>query len=82
MESHMPSKTKVSKGYLTVVPKEVRKASQVQEGDILEWSVEEEKIVIRPRRRRTIDDIAGLISHGGDAVVSKRLVQGRQRDRR
>ena len=71
----MLSKSKVSKGYLTVVPKEVRKATRVREGDILEWSLEGEKIVIRPRRRRTLEDITGLIAHGGDAVRSKRRVQ-------
>lgn len=71
----MLSKTKVSKGYLTVVPKEVREASQILEGDLLEWSIEDDKIVVRPRRMRTADDITGLISRGGDAVKSKRRVQ-------
>jgi len=71
----MLSKTRVSKGYLTVVPKEVRKASHILEGDFLEWSIEDEKIIVKPRRRRTVDDITGLISHGGDAVESKRRVQ-------
>ena len=71
----MVSKSKISKGYLTVVPKEVRKATRVREGDILEWSLEGEKIVVRPRRRRTLEDITGLIAHGGDAVRSKRRVQ-------
>lgn len=78
----MLSKTKVSRGYLTVVPKEVRKVSRVREGDFLEWSLEGDKIVIRPRHRRTVDDITAIISHGGDAVVSKRRVQRGQRDRR
>jgi AbrB family looped-hinge helix DNA binding protein len=71
----MLSKTKVSKGYLTVVPKEVREATKILEGDLLEWSIEEDKIIVRPRRKRTVDDITGLISHGGDAVKSKRRVQ-------
>ena len=71
----MLSKSKISKGYLTVVPKAVRKATKVREGDILEWSLEGEKIIIRPRRRRTLEDITGLIAHGGDAVRSKRRVQ-------
>ena len=81
-EIDMLSKSKVSKGFLTVVPKEVRRASQVQEGDILEWSVEGDKIVVRPRRRRTLDDITGLIAHGGDAVASKRRAQRGGRDPR
>jgi bifunctional DNA-binding transcriptional regulator/antitoxin component of YhaV-PrlF toxin-antitoxin module len=78
----MLSKTKVSKGYLTVVPREIRKASEVKEGDILEWSLEGDKIVVRPRRRRTIDDVAELFSHGGDAVAAKREAQRGVRDRR
>ncbi len=70
----MLSKTKVSKGYLTVVPKEVREALQIIEGNLLEWSVEADKIVVTPRRIRTVDDITGLISRGGDAVRSKRRI--------
>ena len=57
------------------MPKEVREASQILEGDFLEWSIEDDKIVVRPRKRRTVDDITGLISRGGDAVGSKRRVQ-------
>lgn len=71
----MLSKTKVSKGYLTVVPKKVREASEIHEGDLLEWSIEDGKIVIRSRPRRTVEDVRGIVSHGGDAVKSKRRVQ-------
>ncbi len=74
-DSDMLSKTKVSKGYLTVVPKKVREASEIREGDLLEWSIEEGKIVIRPRPRRTVKDVTGIISHGGDAVESKHRAQ-------
>ncbi len=81
-DSEMLSKSKVSKGYLTVVPKDVRKATQVREGDILEWSLEGDKIVVRPRRRRTLDDITGLIARGGDAVASKRKAQRGEPDPR
>ena len=78
----MLSRTKVSKGYLTVVPKDIRRASGILEGDILEWALEEDRIVVRARRRRTIDDIIGLGSHGGDAVEDKRRVARGQRVRR
>lgn len=81
-DSDMLSKSKVSKGYLTVVPKDVRKAIQVREGDILEWSLEGDKIVVRPRPRRTLDDITGLIARGGDAVASKRKAQRGEPDPR
>lgn len=78
----MLSKSKVSKGYLTVVPKDVRRASKIEEGDILEWTIEGGAIVVRPRHRRTIDDITGLIAAGGDAVADKRRLQRGQRVRR
>ncbi len=79
---NMPSRTKVSKGYLTVVPQEIRNASDVREGDVLEWSLEGDKIVVRPRHPRTIDDVVALFGHGDDAVASKRDVQRGVRDRR
>ena len=41
------AKTKVSKGNLTVVPKPVREALNIKEGDILEWHVENGKIVVK-----------------------------------
>jgi len=75
-------RSKVSKGYLTVVPKDVRKASKIEEGDLLDWAIEGQTIVVRPRRRRTIDDITGLIAVGGDAVADKRRLQRGQRVRR
>ncbi len=79
---NMPSRTKVSKGYLTIVPREIRNASDVREGDVLEWSLEGDKIVVRPRHPRTIDDVVALLGHGDDAVASKRDVQRGVRDRR
>lgn len=78
----MLSKTKVSRGFLTVVPKEIRRASGISEGDVLEWALEGGTIVVRPRRRRTIEDIVALGSHGGDAVADKRKVARGQRVRR
>jgi bifunctional DNA-binding transcriptional regulator/antitoxin component of YhaV-PrlF toxin-antitoxin module len=70
------SESRVSKGYLTVVPKGIRRAAEIGEGDVLEWEVDDERIVVRKRKRRTVSDITGMISHGGDAVGSKREVQG------
>lgn len=71
----MSSRSKVSRGYLAVVPKSVREASKIREGDTLEWAVEGDKIVVRPRKRITVDDITGLVSGSGDAVESKSHVQ-------
>ena len=72
----------MSKGYLTVVPKEIRNESKINEGDFLEWSIEGDRIIVRPRARRSSDDVVGLISHGGDSVASKRRQQRGQRDSR
>ncbi len=73
----MMSKTKVSKGHSTVVPKHIRKSLGVQEGDILEWTTDGERAVVRPRKRRTFEDITALIAVGGDAVRDKkRLARG------
>ena len=71
----MTSESKVSRGYLTVVPKSIRKAAVVQEGDILSWAIEADRIVVVPRRRGTITGVTGIIAHGGDAVRDKRRVQ-------
>lgn len=72
----MLAETKVSKGNLTVVPKEVRNFAGVREGDVLTWEVKGDKIIVRHRRPRTLKDIIGMISHGGDAVMDKKHVQG------
>jgi bifunctional DNA-binding transcriptional regulator/antitoxin component of YhaV-PrlF toxin-antitoxin module len=70
------SESRVSKGYLTVVPKGIRRAVAIGEGDVLEWEVDDDRVVVRKRTRRTVSDITGMISHGGDAVQSKREAQG------
>jgi len=71
----MISKTKVSTGNLTVVPRDVRRTLGVRPGDVLEWTVVGGKAVIRPRKRRTLDDITAMISVGGDAVKDKKRAQ-------
>ena len=45
MYSEMISKSKVSKGNLTVVPKYIRRSLGVHEGDYLEWSLEGDRAV-------------------------------------
>ena len=71
----MISKTKVSTGNLTVVPRDVRRSLGVRPGDVLEWTVVRGKAVIKPRKRRTLDDITAMISVGGDAVKDKKRAQ-------
>lgn len=71
----MATESSVSKGYLTVVPKHIRKAVDIGEGDKLSWRLEDGQIIVTPRRVRSVRDVTGLISHGGDAVESKRRAQ-------
>lgn len=68
-------KTKISKGFQTVVPKDIRKKLGIEPGDSLLWEDKNGNIVVRPKKRTTIEDITGMISVGGDAVVSKKKAQ-------
>jgi len=79
MSSQVLSETKISSGFLTVVPKEVRRMVNAREGDLVEWTLRGEEFLVRIRRPRTVADIVGIISHGGDAVASKRETQGMSR---
>lgn len=76
MSERSISESRISNGYLTVVPARIRKVTGARAGDRLEWRVRGTEITIKIRRRKTIDDIAGMMSHGGDAVASKKAVQG------
>ncbi len=71
----MLSETKVSSKYQTVVPSKVRKDYDIEPGDILEWEEAGEAIIIKVRKRISLDDIVGLISVGGNAVKSKKKIQ-------
>ena len=78
----MSSKSKISKGFLTVVPRDVRRKVGLKEGDTIEWTVNGESIRVLPHNKVCIDDIIAIASHGGDAVVSKKEIQVGKRDRR
>ena len=71
----MTSKTKLSEGYSTVLPAEIRKALHLAPGDILLWEIEGDTIRIKPRKKATLDTITGITSCGGDAVQDKKKVQ-------
>jgi len=75
-------RSKVFSGYRTIVPVDIRRTSEIKEGDMLEWAIEEGTIVVRPRRRRTLDDITDLATTGSDAVADGRSLPGRERPRR
>ncbi|MCG7847726.1 MAG: AbrB/MazE/SpoVT family DNA-binding domain-containing protein [ANME-2 cluster archaeon] len=71
----MLSETKISKGFQTVIPSKIRKIYKINAGDILDWTDTEDGILVQPRKKRTLQDITGLIKTEGDAVESKKLVQ-------
>ncbi len=75
----MTIESRVSKGFLTVVPKAIRREMKVTAGDRLTWTVEDNRMIVIPRRVKALEDITGVISHGGDAVAAKRRVQRGQR---
>jgi len=71
----MLSETKISKGFQTVIPSKIRKIYKINAGDILDWTDTEDGILVQPRKKRTLQDITGLIKTEGDAVESKKIVQ-------
>jgi bifunctional DNA-binding transcriptional regulator/antitoxin component of YhaV-PrlF toxin-antitoxin module len=71
----MLSETLISKGYQTVVPAKIRKAHKIMPGDVLEWIDSEKGIIVQPRKKRTLNDIIGLVKTEGDAVESKKRIQ-------
>jgi AbrB family looped-hinge helix DNA binding protein len=75
MRTQMPSKTKISEGYSTVVPSDIRKRLELAPGDILQWDIEDDSIRIRPRKKATLDRIIGIGACGGDAVSDKKKAQ-------
>ena len=54
-------KTKISKGYQTVVPAEVRSKFNSEPGDEVIWSIIGEDVFIRIKKRTNIDPIKELI---------------------
>ena len=74
-EINMLSETIISNGYQTVVPAKIRKAHNLMPGDVLEWIETEKGIMVYPRKKRTLNDIIGLIKADGDAVESKKQIQ-------
>lgn len=71
----MPSKTKISEGYSTVLPSEIRKVLDLEPGDILLWETRDGVITIHPRKKETLEGICGMVSSGGDAVNDKKHLQ-------
>ena len=79
MSSTALIESRLSTGFLTVLPKEIRQKIGAREGDLLQWELRGTELMVRLRKRRTIEDITGLGRSGGDAVATKKLVQGANR---
>lgn len=71
----MRCETKVSSGYSTIVPADIRKSLGINPGDILEWILDDNEIVVKPRKKMQLGDIVGLIKEGGDALSAKKRIQ-------
>ena len=74
----MLSKTKISKGFQTVIPSAVRETFDVEAGDYVEWMEGRDGLVVRFRKRKRLRDLTGIGSVPADAVeVKKRAQRGK-----
>ena len=74
-ETRKIAETKVSKGYRTVVPSDLRRAYAIAPGDRLVWEQEGGEIRVRVKKRKALSDIAGIVSVESDAVRLKHKAQ-------
>jgi len=71
----MLSKTKISKGFQTVIPSAVRDRFGVEPGDYAEWEEGPHGLVVRFRKRKRLRDLAAIGAAPADAVDVKKRVQ-------
>jgi len=71
----MLGKTKVSKGFQTVIPSAVRDRFDVEPGDYVEWEEGPDGLRVRFRRRKRLRDLEGIGATPADAVEVKKRVQ-------
>ena len=72
----MASTTKISNGFQTVVPSEIRKIFDIGPGDILEWKPTENGAEIKFRKKVSFQDVAGMVKvEPTDAVELKKKLQ-------
>ena len=78
MRDIMVTQTKISKGFQTVVPSNIRKLFKVGPGDIVEWKTNKNKVEILFRKRRTINDVFGIIDgpQTNSVEIKKRIQRG------
>ena len=70
--------TKISKGFQTVVPSNIRKLFKVGPGDIVEWKTDKNKVEILFRKKITIDDVFGIFDgpQTNSVELKKRVQMG------
>jgi len=71
----MLGKTKISKGFQTVIPSAVRRTFAVEPGDYVEWERGSDGLVVRFRKRRRLRDLEGIGGASADAVEVKKRAQ-------
>ncbi|EKQ51544.1 MAG: looped-hinge helix DNA binding domain, AbrB family [Methanobacterium sp. Maddingley MBC34] len=70
------AETKISRGFQTVVPAEIRKKFDVGPGDIMEWIPTDSGVELRFRKKVNINDILGMVEGPEtDAVELKKRAQ-------
>ena len=77
MRDMMVIETKISKGFQTVVPSNIRKMFKVGPGDIVEWKTNKNnRVEVFFRKKITINDVLGMIDGPKtDAVEMKKRIQ-------
>jgi bifunctional DNA-binding transcriptional regulator/antitoxin component of YhaV-PrlF toxin-antitoxin module len=73
----MTTKTKLYKGFQTVVPIEVREKFDVDLDDILHWDIAENSVTIKFEKKITWDDVIGCvkIDKKTDAAKLKKKIE-------
>lgn len=54
--------TRVYKGFQTVIPVKIRKEFNIEQSDLLEWEIKENRIILTKKEKSELSSIVGLIS--------------------
>lgn len=72
----LTNKTKISKGFQTVVPSSIRKKFSVGPGDLIEWVASEDVVELKFRKKVSLDVITDIVEiPKTDAVELKKKAQ-------
>jgi AbrB family looped-hinge helix DNA binding protein len=72
-------RTNISKGYQVVVPSDLRRTFNLEEGDEVIWTLQKGKVLARFRKKSTLTNIIGLGKSGtkaSAAALKKRIQKG------